>query len=222
MLNVAYARFFYPLIYAVVMTDEGSFERSCIDCNASGCDRDGKAPGFCLTTNCDTDRAGMLSLYSEEDLRMMRTAAGIESDGYMRWCRVTEVIEFCTRMGYRRIGIATCAGLISESKTFAKMLRNHGFEVLGVCCKVGMVPKPEFGIDESCCSVGANSCNPVYQAEELNRWGSEFNVVIGLCVGHDSLFIKHSEAPVTVLVVKDRVMAHNPVGALYSAYQKNL
>lgn len=29
---------------------------------------------------------------------------------------------------------------------------------------------------------------------------------------------KHSQAPVTTLVVKDRVLAHNPAGALYSAY----
>ena len=32
------------------------------------------------------------------------------------------------------------------------------------------------------------------------------NVLIGLCVGHDSLFFRFSEAPVTVLVAKDRVM----------------
>ena len=36
-------------------------------------------------------------------------------------------------------------------------------------------------------------------------------MLVGLCVGHDSLFIKYSEAPVTTLVTKDRVLAHNPV-----------
>ena len=38
-----------------------------------------------------------------------------------------------------------------------------------------------------------------------------------LCVGHDTLFIKHSEAPVTYLIVKDRVLGHNPAAALYTA-----
>ena len=38
------------------------------------------------------------------------------------------------------------------------------------------------------------------------------NFLVGLCVGHDSLFIKYSEAPRTTLVTKDRVLAHNPVG----------
>ena len=36
-------------------------------------------------------------------------------------------------------------------------------------------------------------------------------------MGHDSLFIKHSAAPVTVLAAKDRVLGHNPPAALYLA-----
>jgi uncharacterized metal-binding protein len=42
--------------------------------------------------------------------------------------------------------------------------------------------------------------------------------VVGLCVGHDSLFFRHSVAPVTVLVAKDRVTGHNPVAALYTSH----
>ena len=37
-------------------------------------------------------------------------------------------------------------------------------------------------------------------------------------MGHDSLFYKHSKAPVTTLVVKDRKLGHNPVAALYCPY----
>ena len=48
--------------------------------------------------------------------------------------------------------------------------------------------------------------------------------VMGLCVGHDILFNKHSHAPTTTLVVKDRVLMHNPAAALYHAdgYYQNL
>jgi uncharacterized metal-binding protein len=60
-------------------------------------------------------------------------------------------------------------------------------------------------------------CNPISQAELLNRAGTELNVIMGLCVGHDSLFTKHSKGLVTTLVTKDRVLAHNPVGALHLA-----
>jgi uncharacterized metal-binding protein len=35
-------------------------------------------------------------------------------------------------------------------------------------------------------------------------------------VGHDSLFFKYTKALSTVLIVKDRVLAHNPAAALYT------
>lgn len=60
-------------------------------------------------------------------------------------------------------------------------------------------------------------CNPILQAELLNQQNTEFNIALGLCVGHDSLFYKYSGALVTTMVVKDRVLAHNPAGALYCA-----
>ena len=44
-----------------------------------------------------------------------------------------------------------------------------------------------------------------------------FTFVLGLCVGHDSLFFRHSKGLATTLVAKDRVLAHNPVGALQLA-----
>ena len=53
---------------------------------------------------------------------------------------------------------------------------------------------------------------------------TDLNVIIGLCVGHDSLFIKYSKALVTTLITKDRVLGHNPAAALYTSgfYYKRL
>ncbi|NLW07300.1 MAG: DUF1847 domain-containing protein, partial [Clostridia bacterium] len=68
-------------------------------------------------------------------------------------------------------------------------------------------------------------CNPVGQAYLLNEEKTDFNIVVGLCVGHDALFFRYSKAPATVLIVKDRVLAHNPAGALYCSegyYEKKL
>ena len=120
-------------------------------------------------------------------------------------------------MGVHKIGIATCVGLIRETRTLADVLRAWGFEVYGVACKAGAVPKPEMGIDPQCCAIGQNSCNPILQTELLNREKTGLNIVMGLCVGHDSLFYRYSEAMVTTLVTKDRVYGHNPVAALYTA-----
>ena len=121
------------------------------------------------------------------------------------------------RMGFRRIGIATCVGLLTEARTAARIFRKAGFEVYGVACKVGAQPKTAIGIPEHCQAVGKNMCNPILQAKLLNRAKVDLNVVIGLCVGHDSLFYKYAEALTTTLVTKDRVLGHNPAAALYQA-----
>ena len=75
----------------------------------------------------------------------------------------------------------------------------------------------------SACTEAEVMCNPIGQAEILNEAGTEFNVVMGLCVGHDTLFFKYIESPVTVLAVKDRVTGHNPLAPVYCAqgYYKN-
>lgn len=54
----------------------------------------------------------------------------------------------------------------------------------------------------------------------LNKGKTQMNILLGLCVGHDMLFTKYSEAPVTTLVAKDRVLAHNPVAALTNRYYR--
>jgi uncharacterized metal-binding protein len=67
-------------------------------------------------------------------------------------------------------------------------------------------------------------CNPVFQAKLLNQAATQFNILLGLCVGHDSLFFQYAQAPTTVLAVKDRVTGHNPLAAVYLAdtYYKRL
>lgn len=97
------------------------------------------------------------------------------------------------------------------------ILREKGFEVFGIACKAGAVKKDRVGINESCKKVGDNMCNPIYQAKKLNSENTQLNIVMGLCVGHDSLFYKYSNALVTTLVTKDRVLGHNPAAALYTS-----
>ena len=193
---------------------------SCADCGVVNCDvQNKKYPSFCLTTHMDEEtKEHAMERYEEGDnRRIMQTAAEVEYEGYLRWCRVRETIEFASRMGFHKIGIATCVGLIRETRILTDIIRSHGFEVYGIACKAGAVPKPEMGIDEKCCEIGVNSCNPILQAELLNKERTDMNIVMGLCVGHDSLFYKYSDAIVTTLVTKDRVTGHNPAAALYTS-----
>ena len=141
--------------------------------------------------------------------------------------RVEEVIQFAKKMGYRRLGIAFCGGLAAEAKTLTTILENRGFDVVSVCCKAGAIDKERIGIKGEQKIGGPGSpesmCSPITQAEILNSEGTEFNILVGLCVGHDSLFLKYSHALCTVLIVKDRVFGHNPAAGLYlsgSYYRK--
>ena len=195
--------------------------RSCIDCGSTVCAKlKGEYPEFCLTTELDEETiARVRALYEEEENRRISiVSAEIENDFYQRYTRVEEVVEFAKRMGYRKLGIATCVGLIAESRTLAKILRKNGFEVYGAACKTGSFMKKDVGVsEEHMNNVGPVMCNPIMQAELLNREGTELNIVMGLCVGHDSLFNKYSQALVTTLIAKDRVLAHNPAAALYQS-----
>ncbi len=191
---------------------------SCIDCYSVNCDRgDTLSPDFCLTINMDEDalNSAMNEYNNPETANIARVSASVENDGYMKWCRLEEIMVFAKRMEYMKLGIATCVGLLRESRRLAEILRGNGFEVFGVACKCGMQKKEILGFDSSDSELGDNMCNPILQAELLNRENTDFNIVMGLCVGHDSLFYKHSQAPVTTLIAKDRVLGHNPAAALY-------
>jgi uncharacterized metal-binding protein len=161
------------------------------------------------------------------EARLARVAAEVEGLCYedqpggavhARWTRVEDTVALARRMGWRRVGIATCLGLLEESARLAEILQAQGLEPMSVCCKVGSVDKAALGIAEAF-KVRPGTfeplCNPVAQARILNRMGTDMNVIVGLCVGHDMLFSRHAEAPTTTLVAKDRVTGHNPVAALH-------
>lgn len=196
-------------------------KRSCIDCASKGCDmKGGKFPDFCLTENLDPnllDEAMSLYTEDEENHKATLAAAEVEYENYCKMTRIEEIMEFAKKIGAGKLGIATCVGLLTEARTAARIFRHHGFEVVGVACKIGAQPKTRVGISPECEAVGKNMCNPIMQAKLLNSEKTDLNIVIGLCVGHDSLFYKYSDALCTTLVTKDRVLAHNPVGALYQA-----
>jgi uncharacterized metal-binding protein len=132
--------------------------------------------------------------------------------------RIQEICEFARKMGYARLGLVFCAGLAKEAGIVNDILKNQGFEVVSVICKVGAIPKEEIGVKENeKIHIGEHEsmCNPILQAMIVNEAKSEFNILLGLCVGHDSLFFKYAEALTTVLAVKDRVTGHNPLAAVY-------
>ncbi len=141
--------------------------------------------------------------------------------------RVAEICQFAQRMGYKRLGLVFCVGLKTEATIVDSILKKNGFDVVSVCCKAGRTSKDLIGIedkDKIFQETDEAMCNPVFQAMVMNDEKTDLNVLMGLCVGHDSLFFKHAEAYTTVLAVKDRVTGHNPMAAIYlhHSYYKKL
>jgi uncharacterized metal-binding protein len=127
------------------------------------------------------------------------------------WTRVHEIMEYARIREMKKLGIATCYSLMPESKLLADILEYNGFEVASVSCLCGEVNPQDIGMP------GNISCNPILQAEVLDKEKTELNIMMGLCVGHDILFLRHSKAETTPLVVKDRATGHNPLAALYQS-----
>lgn len=172
-----------------------------------------------------------------EDAQLARMAAKVEGLCYQkrsgsdavhaRWTRVEDLLALARLMNYRKIGIATCIGLLDECDRLSEILKAQGMQPFSACCKAGSIDKLELNLkEEDKVRPGTfePACNPIAQARILNSEGMDMNIIMGLCVGHDMLFNKYSEAPVTTLVVKDRVTGHNPAVVLYGQnfYYKRL
>ncbi len=129
-------------------------------------------------------------------------------------CRISELVYFCLGMKYERIGLAFCTDLFSEAETVARLLGRF-VHVSSVCCKVGGELE---GREEPLEGLPDPACNPIAMARILNEAKTDLNVILGLCMGCDVVFSQLSQAPVTTLFVKDRLLANNPIGAVHSHY----
>jgi uncharacterized metal-binding protein len=196
---------------------------SCPKCRVLACGSGQAAtPVFCPNANETELLAGTEQSYLEDPLlrQMAVESARTEAMGY-QMTRVEEIMDFARRMGWTRLGIAHCLGLLKEARIAQEIFTANQFEVFASGCKVGSISKEKLGLTDAekvCPGKFEAICNPVGQAALLANAGTQFNVVIGLCVGHDSLFFMHSKAPVTVLVAKDRMLGHNPAAALYTRH----
>ena len=176
---------------------------TCAQCAIEAC-RSGqldKMPKNCPMHDPDFFEQVLTEYFKPENHDFFVASAATEAIGYGRWPRLREVMEFSKRMGYTKLGLAFCAGLHKEAAIVDRIFRKNGFEVVSVICKTGSIPKDraevpqEFRVRPGAYEV---MCNPIAQAELLNRAG-------------------YSKALVTTLVAKDRVTGNNPVAAIYCA-----
>lgn len=196
--------------------------RSCIDCGTAGCNHGkGPFPDFCLTENLGPGRApggsgplrGGGKPHPSPGRRRHRMRRLPHSPH-------PEIGRFAQRIGCRRVGIATCVGLINEARLIARHLRLLGLEVYGVGCKVGMVPKHELGLpwSEEAGNIPATpSCKPrssTASAPSSTWWSASVWATIPCFT---NIPMRRSPPP------SPRIGSSptTPAGALYTGYYKN-
>jgi uncharacterized metal-binding protein len=183
---------------------------------------------YCEDRTCEagTDCSGGLAprtareTYKEGDLRLLQASGEVEAEHYLKATRLEETAILARKLGVTTLGVAFCIGLAEEARWVCRYYEREGFAVHSVCCKVGGVSKDDFGIPHLRGEDRESTCNPAGQAAVLAEADTQLNVVVGLCAGHDSQFYMSSKAPVVTLAAKDRVLAHNPLGAVYSRYHR--
>ena len=172
----------------------------CTDCDTSACTEDDltKTPQCCPRRAADEalQRADEIRTTDPDVLKIIQAATAVSRQGQGNFPRVQEVVTFAREMGYEHLGIAFGAGLQDEARALVEILQSHGFRVSSVACTIN------------------DGCNPIGEALVLNHARTDFNVLVGACMGHDVLFGQYCEAPMTVLVAKDRVTVHNTAAPL--------
>jgi uncharacterized metal-binding protein len=145
--------------------------------------------------------------YSDETRAILEAAWDVASESERTLCRLAEVVYFALERRCTRVGVGFCVDLQEPAAILTGVLERF-FEVVPVCCRVGGNALPE----------GETGCDPSALAAVLNAAHTELNVLVGLCVGADCVFNRESKAPATTLFVKDKSLANNPIGAVYSHY----
>lgn len=198
------------------MTSKKEKTVSCI-CTKQGCWR-GKVPDipkYCQANNSLEEINRSKDEYGKSENSDIYEAAcivGSESEGFRP--RIEEAMHFAKQLKLTKIGFASCVAMEYEVEMLRQLFTRQGFQVVCAGCQIGGVTAEDRGLPHLDAHVNA-LCNPVGQALILNAESTELNFILGLCLGHDILFTRYSKAPVSTLIVKDRMMGNNPSAALH-------
>ena len=97
--------------------------------------------------------------YNQADIETMIISAQARDKS-----RLQELIRFTHLSGYKKIGIANCAGVQKYAENLMRILVSEGFEVFSINCKQSGLKGEELSTE-----LNGPSCDPVSQAEYLNQ-----------------------------------------------------
>ncbi len=143
----------------------------------------------------------MTCIYSAIDKDIMyRTAKSANKS------RLQELISFAKLSGFQRLGIANCIAVQPYAEKLSELLRAAGFDVFILGCRDSNFDGREISEEMT-----GPCCDPISQAEYLNNAHTDFNIMVGLCLGHELIFQRHSHAEFTTFLVKDLATNHRTI-----------
>ena len=161
---------------------------ACMDSYAQG------IPNYCRAGKFkDLIEKTKEEFFEPENSKIHLATAMVNKQGGFEWTRVQQCIEFAKEMQATKVGLAVCIACIREGRAMANLMEAAGLDVVTVGCMIGAATPQETGIPDELVTGLGIACNPLAQAKIMNEEGTQLNFIYGLCVGHDTLFIQHSE-----------------------------
>lgn len=217
---------------------------SCVDCKAWACFPDvSKAKGgrrepppYCPTNAQEEVGKKALAKYKGKIKEFARNATLVENACYAidpntgaahlpmvtMHPRAEELIMLAKISGYKKLGLAFCLELNKEAALYTDILEKNGFEIVSACCKAGAIPKEEIGVTSEGKLYGPDSeetmCSGIIMAELLNSENTDMNILMGLCVGQDSLFYRYAKAFTVPFVIMDRIYGGATMEGIYQCF----
>ncbi len=191
-------------------------------CEKQACwrDADNRLPAYCDANNYLAELEESTQEYPKHGVvEVYKASCAVHEHNGGMTPRIEEVMLYARELGLKKIGFAACVSMADELGLLVKLFTRAGFEVYAASCQMGGVAPEKRGVPEVT-GLQGSGCNPIAQAAMLNKAGTELNLVVGLCMGHDILFNRYSRAPVSTLIVKDRAVGNNPAAALYGYHRR--
>jgi uncharacterized metal-binding protein len=132
---------------------------------------------------------------------MAKTAAMMESKGYIVWPRLKDVIEFSKNMKCEKMAVLFCPDLWKETKKACTIFSEHGFGVSSRVCGIGK----------------SNPQTPDEFMSEINDGNPDIIINAGLCIPFEAQVLRLSKVPVSTFIARDKKLNNYPALAVYSS-----
>lgn len=175
----------------------------CLDCKTKNCYNRGHKPKI---KNCiEVDYRDQTRLTPSQK-KLISRANKATGAAFKR--KVSEDFTLSWLIGFIKdffgpeavVGIASCLGSVEQAGKIIKALEEEGIKTALATCKLGGLTIDT--LDKNKRPYKHPGCNPIAQANILNKLNVSVVVLVSLCIGHDMIFIKNCKSYVIPFITK--------------------